>query len=376
MDWERRPLLGETGFRIEASRTDGDSQVFVSPDVATCPDCLVELSDPADRRFRYAFLNCTNCGPRLTIVTGAPYDRVRTTMARFEMCTECRAEYDNPADRRFHAQPTACPACGPRLALSGRSTGGGEPLADFATVLRRGGIGALMGLGGFHLVCDAACETAVATLRRRKHRDEKPFAVMVRDVQAADALCWMSPTERSLLTSPRRPIVLLRRRGEVRMARGVAPRSSRLGLMLPYTPLHELLVREIPGPLVMTSGNRSDEPIAHTEPEAFERLAPIADVFLTHNRPIHVRCDDSVTRVVDEEELLLRRSRGYAPVPLGLPCPCVRPTLAMGGQLKATFALGRGTRAFVSHHIGDLEYYEAYRAYVEAVHEHEEEDPG
>jgi hydrogenase maturation protein HypF len=374
--WERQPPRGDPRFRIEASEADAAGPVFVSPDVATCADCLAELFDPADRHYRYPFLNCTNCGPRLTIVRGAPYDRQRTTMATFPMCPACHAEYEDPADRRFHAQPAACPACGPRLQVldgKGERTGGVDPLVHFAAAVRGGGIGALKGLGGYHLVCDARAAAVVAELRRRKHRDEKPFALMTGDVAAAEALCEVPLPERELLLSPRRPIVLLRKRPGTGVAEAVAPRNPWLGVMLPYTPLHHLLLRALDGvPLVMTSGNRSDEPIAYEDDDALERLAGIADVFLVHNRPIHVRCDDSVTRVVAGRELPLRRSRGYAPQPVPLPLECPRPVLAVGGQLKGTFALGRGRNAFLSHHLGDLDHFDAYRAFERDVGLYEE----
>ncbi|HEX5273163.1 MAG TPA: carbamoyltransferase HypF, partial [Gemmataceae bacterium] len=371
LSWERRPPQGEAEFRIEPSAPDADAPVFISPDVATCPDCLAELLDPADRRSGYPFLNCTNCGPRLTIITGAPYDRSRTTMTSFAMCPACRAEYDDPGDRRFHAQPSACADCGPRLRLldaAGRPIATSDPLADFAAALRQGRVGALKGLGGYHLACDAGNPTAVAELRRRKHRDEKPFAVMVPDVAAAESLAEVGPEERALLLSPRAPIVLLPKRPGDTVAEDVAPRNPHLGVMLPYTPLHHLLLRAVGGkPLVMTSGNRSDEPIAYRDDDAVERLAGIADLFLVHDRPIHVRCDDSVTRVVAGAELPVRRSRGYAPRPVGLPFECPVPILAVGGQLKAAFALGRGRQAFLSHHLGDLDHYEAYRRFVKDV---------
>jgi hydrogenase maturation protein HypF len=366
LSWERRPPRGEGDFRIESSEADAAGPVFISPDVATCPACLAEMLDPRDRRHGYPFLNCTNCGPRLTIITGAPYDRPRTTMAAFAMCAACRAEYEAPADRRFHAQPTACAACGPRLRLldaAGRPLAAPDPLAAFAAALAAGKVGALKGLGGYHLACDARDPAAVAELRRRKHRDEKPFAVMVPDVAAAEALAEVAPAERALLLSPRCPIVLLRKRPTCPAAGEVAPRNPYLGVMLPYTPLHHLLLRAAGGvPLVMTSGNRSDEPIAYRDDEALVKLAGIADLFLVHDRPIHVRCDDSVTRIVDGTELPVRRSRGYAPRPIELPFDCRRPILAVGGQLKVTFALGRGRQAFVSHHLGDLDHYEASRA--------------
>jgi hydrogenase maturation protein HypF len=375
LSWERRPPRGESAFCIEPSAADGASPIFLSPDVATCPACLAEVFDPADRHHDYPFLNCTNCGPRLTVITGAPYDRARTTMAGFPMCPACAAEYHDPVDRRFHAQPTACPSCGPLLALldaAGRPLPAADPLALFAAALRGGKVGALKGLGGFHLACDARNAAAVAELRRRKRRDEKPFAVMVPDVAAAEALAEVGPAERALLLSPQCPIVLLRKRQPAAVAEEVAPGNPWLGVMLPYTPLHHLLLRAVGGtPLVMTSGNRSNEPIVYQD-DAPEKLAGIAEVFLVHDRPIHVRCDDSVTRILDGVEQPVRRSRGYAPRPLELPFSCPRPLLAVGGQLKATFALGRGRQAFLSHHLGDLDHYDAYRAFERDVALYEE----
>jgi hydrogenase maturation protein HypF len=382
--WQSCRPRGERDFRIEPSIADRAQTVFPAADVATCAECLTELFDPGDRRYRYPFLNCTQCGPRLTIIRSMPYDRDRTTMASFVLCPECRAEYEDPANRRFHAQPIACPACGPRLTLSdaqGIPVPSSDPLSDAARLLRQGGIVALKGLGGYHLACDALDPSAVAALRTRKHRDEKPFALMVRDVAAARRFADVSPAEEALLTSPRRPIVVLRRRtegaaaadvgangGAVAVAAEVAPRNPWLGVMLPYTPLHHLLLEAVqPLPLVMTSGNRSDEPIAYDDGDAVRRLAGIADGFLTHDRPIETRCDDSVVRVVGGVDLPVRRSRGYAPEPLRLPRTCHRPTLALGGQWKATFALGHGRHAFLSHHIGDLDHYEAYRAYAAGI---------
>jgi hydrogenase maturation protein HypF len=372
--WESQEARGERQFRIIPSQVDESGVVFISPDVATCADCLKEVLDPADRRHGYPFLNCTNCGPRLTIITGAPYDRLSTTMAGFTMCELCRAEYENPAHRRFHAQPTACAQCGPRLQLLDPlgHAGPGDPLPVFASSLRVGKIGALKGLGGYHLVCQASNGSAVALLRRRKHRDEKPFAIMVLDISAAEALCQVEAAERRLLLSPRSPIVLLRKREPSPIAYEVAAGNPFLGVMLPYTPLHHLLMRAVNGePLVMTSGNRSDDPIVFRDDEAQSDLAGIADLFLVHDRPIHVRCDDSVTRVVDGEELPVRRSRGHAPMPVTLPFPCPRPVLAVGGQLKVTFALGRGRQAFLSQHMGDLDYYAAYREFVRDVNLYE-----
>ncbi len=371
LSWEQQPLRGERVFRIEPSETGAAHSILLSPDVATCAACLAELFDPHDRRHGYPFLNCTNCGPRLTIITGAPYDRPRTTMAAFSLCAACRAEYEEPTNRRFHAQPTACAACGPRLRLldaAGQPLPTEAPLAHFAAALCRGQIGALKGLGGYHLACDARSPAAVAELRRRKHRDEKPFAVMVPDVAAAELLAEVGPAERALLLSPACPIVLLRKHQPGTIAEEVAPRNPYLGVMLPYTPLHHLLLRAVGGiPLIMTSGNRSDEPIAYQDDEALTKLAGIADLFLVHDRPIHVRCDDSVTRMVDGLELPMRRSRGYAPRPIELPFRCPVPILAVGGQLKGTFALGQGRQALLSHHLGDLDHYDAYRAFVRDI---------
>jgi hydrogenase maturation protein HypF len=371
VSWERQSPRGEHEFRIEPSKDGAADSVFVATDVATCEGCLAELFDPADRRYLYPFLNCTNCGPRLTIVTGAPYDRERTTMARFPMCADCRAEYKDPSDRRFHAQPTACVTCGPRLQLldaDGRRIETSDHVDLFAARVLAGRIGALKGLGGYHLVCDARNGTAVAELRRRKHRDERPFAIMVGDIATAEKLCEVHRGEKELLISARRPIVLLRKRPSIRVAEVVAPGNPCLGVMLPYTPLHHLLLSAVRGgPLVMTSGNRSDEPISYEDDDALRRLGGIADLFLTHNRPIHVRCDDSVTRLVEERELPVRRSRGYAPEPIALPLECPVPILAVGGHFKGTFALGRGRHAFLSHHLGDLDHYDAYRAYVKDI---------
>jgi hydrogenase maturation protein HypF len=376
VSWEPRPAQGERQFHIQPSDAGRTGPVFIAPDVATCDACLAELFDPLDRRYQYPFLNCTNCGPRLTIVRGAPYDRARTTMAAFRLCAACRAEYEDPTDRRFHAQPTCCRVCGPQLRLldgQGRPVAAADPLGQFAAELRSGRIGALKGLGGYHLSCDAHSAAAVGELRRRKHRDEKPLALMVRDLAAAEALAEVSAAERELLTSVRRPIVLLRKKTSSGLADEVAPGNPFLGVMLPYTPLHHLLLRAVGDvPLVMTSGNRSDEPIAYEDADAVTRLAGIADLFLAHDRPIHVRCDDSVTRVVAGQELPLRRSRGYAPQPAALPLECRVPILAVGGQLKGTFALGRGRHAFLSHHLGDLDHYDAYRAFVRDIGLYEE----
>jgi hydrogenase maturation protein HypF len=371
--------IGASGFAIAPSLAGGDRQTLVSPDTATCADCLRELADPADRRFRYPFINCTNCGPRFTIVRDVPYDRPATTMAGFAMCAECAREYEDPADRRFHAQPVCCPACGPTLALldRGGAAAEGDPLAGAAARLLAGAVVAVKGLGGYHLAADAASEPAVAALRARKHREDKPFAVMVANLESARRLGEVGRAEEAMLTSPRRPIVLLRRRAAGSrpaaspraedVAASVAPGNRSLGVMLPYTPLHHLLLEEVGRPIVLTSGNVSDEPIAYQDFDARERLGGIADWFLVHDRPIHMRTDDSVVRAFGGRELPLRRSRGFAPQPLGLPWPFLRQVLACGAELKHTFCLAKGHHAFLSHHIGDLENYETYRSFTEGV---------
>jgi hydrogenase maturation protein HypF len=372
VSWRPLHLRGEAGFRVEPSvDTDLADGVFISPDVATCPDCLSELFDPSDRRYKYSFLNCTNCGPRLTIIEGAPYDRPRTTMKSFPLCRQCHREYEDPADRRFHAQPIACPVCGPRLEairLDGTHVDIAAPLDSLTEVLRSGGIAAIKGIGGYHLACDARNEELVRELRRRKHRDDKPFAVMVADAAAARRFCVMDRDEQELLESSRRPIVLLRRRNDGAADQGVcesvAPGNPYLGIMLPYTPLHHLIFDALPEvPLVMTSGNRSDEPISYLDGDAVERLGPIADLIVRHNRAIHVRCDDSVSRVVAGVEMPIRRSRGYAPQPITLRESAATPILAVGSELKGTFALANGRHVVLSHHLGDLDNFDVYKQF-------------
>ena len=417
---------GTASFTIVPSDPGGRRRTLIAADTATCADCLRELTDRADRRFRYPFINCTNCGPRFTIVRDVPYDRPLTTMAGFPMCEQCAAEYRDPANRRFHAQPTCCPACGPQLTLldatrkpfsgitlrrvsqpatdpataldgatqpadalsvarEGKSFADATlagtasdpaahgtsapdlPLIAAAALLREGRIVAVKGVGGYHLAADAASEAAVATLRARKHREDKPFAVMVADVAAASRLCVVDETAASLLEGYARPIVLLPRLPDADVAASVAPGNRQLGIMLPYTPLHHLLLAAAARPLVLTSGNVSDEPIAYRDEDALERLGGIADAFLTHDRAIHIRTDDSVARAVRGRPMLVRRSRGYVPEPLTVRCGFPRPVLACGAELKNTFCLAKEHRAFVSHHVGDLENAETLRSFTEGI---------
>lgn len=422
------PPQGFSSFEIIHSEPIPGAFQPISPDVSICEDCLHELFDENDRRFRYPFINCTNCGPRLTIIKDIPYDRPKTTMAPFELCPECAAEYQDPGDRRFHAQPVACEVCGPHvwLEISGQpSAVSDDAILKTQHLLTNGSILAIKGLGGFHLACDATNAEAVAELRQRKLRVDKPFALMMPDLATVEEYCIVSEAERALLTSRERPIVLLYRKPGSDIAPGVAPGQNTLGVMLPYTPLHYLLfenrrlfdaaqdrlaedrnapssVTQPPSALVMTSGNLSEEPIATDNQEACERLAKLADAFLMHNRDIHVRCDDSVVRVISYEIGIrnsnsqpqtpnsqpltsdaqplspntsttpypLRRSRGYAPYPVVLPIDSP-PILATGPELKNTFCLTKDRYAFISHHIGDLENYETLRAFEEGIRHYE-----
>ncbi|MBN2508512.1 MAG: carbamoyltransferase HypF [Verrucomicrobia bacterium] len=393
--------VGHEGFEIRPSDPAGGTTALILPDLATCPDCLREIFDPSNRRYGYPFTNCTNCGPRFSILEALPYDRPNTSMRRFTMCPACQAEYDDPTNRRFHAQPNACPVCGPRVELwdrhGHRVCGGGRAwLTETARAIRAGKIVAVKGLGGFHLVVTAHDDDAVRRLRQRKRREEKPLAVMMPSLAQAKAHCEVSPLEERLLTSPEAPIVLLRRHPGSSVAPSVAPGNPQLGVMLPYTPLHHLLMAELGFAVVATSGNLSDEPICTDEREALERLGDIADLFLVHNRPIVRHVDDSIVRVMLGRELVLRRARGYAPLPVQMSPPLLRalaphppgkpeappPTpvapgedapgggssiLAVGAHLKNSVALSVGTQVFISQHIGDLETEQAWEAFRRVI---------
>jgi len=369
-------------FHIVESESGVEKFVPLSPDVSTCEDCLREMLDPQNRRYRYPFINCINCGPRFTIIEGVPYDRKQTTMRDFAMCDECRDEYENPLDRRFHAEPIACPRCGPQIYLTGASKlsdcgmriwdcgledSHSSLFRNLQSVICDGKIVAIKGIGGFHLACDALNAEAVECLRRRKHRDDKPFALMASSVDIIKEYCVVSSAEEESLLSARRPIVLLEKRSSVSLPHAVAPHVGTLGFMLPYSPLHYLILEKLDRPLVMTSGNVSDEPVAYEDGEAVKRLGNIADYFLLHNRRIHIRSDDSVVRAYEGREMILRRARGYAPAPLKSARRFTREILACGAELKNTFCLTHENYAFVSHHIGDLENLETLRSFTEGI---------
>jgi hydrogenase maturation protein HypF len=370
--------VGFQNFEIRTSDDGGPKTALILPDTAVCPDCLREIFDPADRRYRYSFTNCTNCGPRFSIIEALPYDRPNTTMKHFPMCEACRAEYDQPLDRRFHAQPNACPVCGPHLELwdeqGGLLASHDDALRMAAEALRQGQIVAVKGLGGFQLMVDARSEDAVRRLRQRKRREAKPLALMFPSLDAVQEACSVAPMEARLLDSPEAPIVLLERKipmDGVALAGAIAPGNPYLGVMLPYTPLHHLLLAETGFPAVATSGNLSDEPLCTDEREALERLNGIADVFLVHNRPIARHVDDSVVRVVLGRELMVRRARGYAPLPVTLPEAVPEVTLAVGAHLKNTSALAVKNQAFISQHIGDLETTTSFEAFQNVIQDFE-----
>ena len=363
-------LQGYGRFEIRESLREENQLVPVSPDISVCEDCLRELFDPDDRRYRYPFINCTNCGPRFTIIRDTPYDRDSTTMVEFTMCRPCKREYEDPADRRFHAQPNACPACGPQVSLLEGRAGKVECpdiVEEVRDLILGGFIVAIKGIGGYHLACDATNAFAVARLRDRKYREDKPFALMAEGIEAVKSFCHIEKDEETLLLSPARPIVLLKRRGDVHLiAEEVAPGNRYLGVVLPYSPLHYLILRKVGRPLVMTSGNISDEPIAYQDADALLRLAKIADYFLLHKRKINQRVDDSVARVFAGAPMMIRRSRGYVPLPITLPLSG-REVLACGGQLKNTFCLTKGDQAFLGPHIGDLDNMTTLRSFREEV---------
>jgi len=362
-------VAGYQGFEIRSSKVGEERLALISPDMTLCEDCRLELFDQADRRFRYPFINCTQCGPRLTIIEDIPYDRAKTTMACFEMCPACNREYHDPADRRFHAQPNACPVCGPQATLldnTGAEVNSDDPISEVVQLLAAGKIVAIKGLGGFHLACDAAQEAGVSLLRRRKYREDKPFALMCKDLGVIERICVVDDVSRQLLQCKERPIVILPRRPDASVALSVAPGQGTLGAMLPYTPLHHLLFADGLASLVMTSGNRSDEPIAFDNAEALERLGQIADFFLVHNREIHTRCDDSVVKPFRGRPTLIRRARGFVPFPIQLQRGG-KSVLACGAGLKNTFCLTKGGYAFLSHHIGDLENYETMQSFEQGI---------
>ena len=367
--FEDLAAAGYASFEIRKSVEEVGKYQLIAPDIATCAACQFEVFDPQDRRYRYPFTNCTNCGPRFTILEDIPYDRPKTTMAKFRMCPQCQREYDDPTDRRFHAQPNACPNCGPKIELgdgAGKVLEVKDPISSAITFLQEGKILAIKGLGGFLLACDGKEPSVIERLRQRKGRPDKPFAIMVRDLPAAKEHCQVSEKEEQLLLSPESPIVLLRWKKSSAIAKAVAPRQKYLGVMLPYTPLHHLLMQESGMALVMTSGNLSEEPIAKDNEEAYSRLHGITDAFLMHDRDIYVQYDDSVTAVVNGQPTVLRRARGYAPFPIRLPFS-LKPILACGAELKNTFCLTRDEYAFVSQHIGDLETLETLNHFQRTI---------
>ena len=363
-------LTGYRDFEIRESAGQEEKFIPISPELATCSECLAELFNPQDRRFRYPFINCTNCGPRFTIVKDIPYDRKLTTMSVFPMCGECDSEYHDPGNRRFHAQPNACPVCGPGLTLldsEKRKIPVQDAISRVSTLLKEGNIIAVKGIGGYHLACDARNDDAVSRLRARKFREYRPFALMVKDIRTASEICFVNEEEEQLLSGVKRPIVLMKKRPDTPVSEGVAPNQKYLGVMLPYTPLHHLILTESELILVMTSANVSSEPIVYKDKDAFDRLEGITDYYVVHKREIHMRTDDSVSRVHLGEEVVIRRSRGYAPHPLLMKRPFAAQILACGAELKNTFCLTRGIYAFLSHHIGDLENMETLSSFEEGI---------
>jgi hydrogenase maturation protein HypF len=373
ISFEELPIEGFNDFSIRQSQTFSKNNIFISPDVSTCSDCINELKNPHDRRYMYPFINCTNCGPRFTIIKDVPYDRDKTTMSSFEMCTRCNKEYTTPSDRRYHAQPVSCHDCGPSLGIADENGSisyeqmtGRECIEYIANILKSGQIAAIKGIGGYHLACDASSIAAVDRLRARKHRDDKPFALMVKNIDAAAKYCNMNNKEIQLLLSPQSPIVLLEKKADIKLPAAIARLNRYLGIMLPYTPIHHILFEQqgFPEIIVMTSGNQSSEPIFYKDDEAISGLIGIADAFLTNNRDIYIRTDDSVTRIYDNKEYIIRRSRGYVPKPVKIDAGKLLQTdgsfeipavLACGGELKNVFCLNKNNLFYLSHHIGDLE---------------------
>ena len=374
LEYQILDLIGYTDFEIRKSEKEEETSALILPDIATCKDCLQELFDPNDRRYLYPFINCTNCGPRFTIIEMLPYDRPRTSMKNFQMCPDCEREYHNPADRRFHAQPIACPVCGPQIKLwdfNGESVAEKEN-AIYLTIdlINQDKILAIKGLGGFHLVINAADDNAVRELRKRKHREEKPFALMFPDIEQIKQVCEVNELEERLLLSPEAPIVLLRKKvnsNQIKISESIAPDNPYLGIMLPYTPLHHILMRFLKKPIVATSGNLSEEPICIDEYEALERLKGIADYFLVHNRPILRHSDDSIVRIIHNREFVIRRARGYAPLPYLLNDEDNNNLIAVGGHLKNTISLKKGKQVFISQHIGDLSTLESFKAFKRTI---------
>ncbi len=361
---------GLNDFFIKESKLAEDKLTLISPDISVCDDCLEELKNPEDRRFEYPFINCTNCGPRYTIIKDVPYDRPQTTMNVFQMCPECKKEYENPDNRRFHAQPIACKKCGPTLMLKdnkGKIISSENLIKKAVSLIKQGFILAIKGLGGYHLACDAQNTIAVRNLRKRKLRIDKPFAVMIPSIEWLDKLCIYTPKEKELLTDIRRPIVLIKRKKDCPVAVDVAPQNNYIGLMLPYTPLHKLIMESYNVPLVMTSANISEEPIAYQDDDAFERLKNIADYFLIHDREVYIRCDDSVAAVLGNKKTILRRARGYVPTPVELPFNVEKQVLAVGAHLKNTFCFLKNKYAFISHHIGDLENLPTMKSFKQGI---------
>jgi hydrogenase maturation protein HypF len=374
LEYQILDLIGYTDFEIRKSEKEEETSALILPDIATCKDCLQELFDPNDRRYLYPFINCTNCGPRFTIIEMLPYDRPRTSMKNFQMCPDCEREYHNPEDRRFHAQPIACPVCGPHIELWDFN---GESIAEkenaiYLTIdlINQGKILAIKGIGGFHLVVNAVDDNAVRELRKRKHREEKPFALMFPDIEQIKQVCEVNELEERLLLSPEAPIVLLRKKvnlNQFKISEFIAPDNPYLGIMLPYTPLHHILMRFLKKPIVATSGNLSEEPICIDEYEALERLKGIADYFLVHNRPILRHSDDSIVRIIHNREFVIRRARGYAPLPYLLNDEDKKNLIAVGGHLKNTISLKKGKQVFISQHIGDLSTLESFKAFQRTI---------